>query len=118
MSNPNITISGRIGTDIESRKMPDGTQKAKFRIITSDRKKNDKGDWEDSNVSGWTIVAWDKLAEKSIQCLSKGDLITVQGQIKEVSWLDENGNKKKSTETRASEISINVYALRNDNAFV
>jgi single-strand DNA-binding protein len=112
MSNPNITISGRIGTDIEARKMPDGTQKAKFRIITSDRKKNDRGDWEDSNVSGWTIVAWDKLAEKSIRSLSKGDLITVQGQIKEVSWLDPDGNKKKSTETRASEISVNIYGLK------
>jgi single-strand DNA-binding protein len=114
MSNPNITISGRIGTDIEARKMSDGTQKAKFRIITSDRKKNDAGEWEDSNVSGWTIVTWDKLAERSISFLSKGDLVTVQGQIKEVSWLDPDGNKKRSTETRASEISLNVYGLKKE----
>lgn len=114
MSNPNITISGRIGTDIEARKMSDGTQKAKFRIITSDRKKNDAGEWEDLNVSGWTIVTWDKLAERSISFLSKGDLVTVQGQIKEVSWLDPDGNKKRSTETRASEISLNVYGLKKE----
>ena len=114
MSNPNIVISGRIGTDIESRKMPDGTQKAKFRLITSDRKKNSLGEWEDANTSGWTVVAWDRLAERAIQHLSKGDPITVQGQIKEVSWMDQEGNKKRSTETRASEISINLHALKSE----
>jgi single-strand DNA-binding protein len=114
MSNPNIVLSGRIGTDIEARKMPDGTQKAKFRVITSDRKKNSLGEWEDANTSGWTVVAWDKLAERAIKHLSKGDPVTVQGQIKEVSWMDQEGNKKRSTETRASEISINLYALKSE----
>lgn len=112
MSNPNIIISGRIGTDVEQRVMTDGTKKVKFRIITSDRKKNDIGMWEDVNTSGWTIVAWDRLAEKAISSLSKGQLITVQGQIKEVSWIDQEGNKKKSTETRASEISLNINGIR------
>lgn len=112
MSNPNIVLSGRIGTDIESRQMTDGTMKAKFRIITSDRRKNEGGQWEDKDTSGWTVVAWGNLANKAIQHLSKGDPVTVQGTIKEVSWTDQEGNKKKSTETRASEIAINLYALR------
>lgn len=112
MSNPNIVLSGRIGTDIEARTMSDGTQKIKFRIITSDRRKNDHGDWEDRDTSGWTVVAWDNLAKKAIAHLSKGDPITVQGTIKEVSWLDQQGNKKKSTETRASEISLNINGMR------
>ena len=112
MSNPNVVISGRIGTDIEEKVMTDGTQKVKFRIITSDRKKNDMGMWEDVNTSGWTVVAWGRLAEKAMKSLSKGQLITVQGQIKEVSWLDQQGNKKKSTETRASEISLNINGMR------
>lgn len=114
MSNPNIVISGRIGTEIESRTMPDGTQKAKFRIITSDRRQSQNGEWEDYNTSGWTIVAWDKLAKRAIEHLSIGMPITIQGHIKEVSWLDENGNKKKSTETRANEISININYLKKE----
>lgn len=114
MSNPNIVLSGRIGTDIEARTMSDGTQKAKFRIITSDRRKNEYGQWEDKDTSGWTVVAWDSLAKKVIQHLSKGDPVTIQGTIKEVSWMDQEGNKKKSTETRASEISINLYALKTE----
>lgn len=114
MSNPNIILSGRIGTDIESKQMTDGTMKAKFRIITSDRRKNDYGQWEDKDTSGWTVVAWGNLATKAIAHLSKGDPVTVQGTIKEVSWLDQDGNKKKSTETRASEISINLHALKSE----
>lgn len=115
MSNPNIVLSGRIGTDIEARTMSDGTQKTKFRVITSDRRKNEYGQWEDKDTSGWTVVAWDNLAKRVVQHLSKGDPITVQGTIKEVSWTDQEGNKKKSTEIRASEISINLYALKNEN---
>ena len=114
MSNPNIVLSGRIGTDIETRTMSDGTQKAKFRLITSDRKKNDRGDWEDVNTSGWTVVAWDKLANRVVDNLSKGDPVIIQGTIKEVSWIDQEGNKKKSTETRASDIAINLYALKKE----
>jgi single-strand DNA-binding protein len=108
MSNPNIVISGRIGTDIDARVMPDGTQKAKFRIITSDRRQAQNGEWEDYNTSGWTIVAWDKMAVRAIDHLSIGMPVTVQGHIKEVSWVDHDGNKKKSTETRAIDISINI----------
>jgi single-strand DNA-binding protein len=114
MANPNILLSGRVGTDVESRTMTDGTMKVKFRVITSDRKKNDRGEWEDKDTSGWTVVAWDKLAEKVAKSLSKGQLVTVQGQMKEVSWMDQEGNKKKSIETRASEISININGIRVD----
>lgn len=115
MSNPNIVISGRIGTDIEARKMPDGTQKAKFRIITSDRKQNQQGEWEDANTSGWTIVAWDKLAIRAINNLKVGMPVTIQGHIKEVSWTDDSGNKKKSTETRATDISIHINYFKSEN---
>lgn len=114
MSNPNIVISGRIGTEIESRKMPDGTQKAKFRVITSDRRQNQKGEWEDYNTSGWTIVVWDKLALRAINNLSIGMPVTVQGYIKEVSWTDTDGNKKKSTETRATDISVNINYFKKE----
>lgn len=114
MSNPNIVLSGRIATDIETKQMTDGTQKAKFRLITSDRKKTDSGEWEDVNVSGWTVVAWDKLAIRVIDHLSKGMPITVQGSIKEVSWLDQDGNKKKSTEVRASEVAVNINSFKKE----
>jgi single-strand DNA-binding protein len=114
MSNPNIVISGRIGTDIEARKMPDGTQKAKFRVITSDRRQAQNGDWEDYNTSGWTIVAWDKVALRAINHLAIGMPVTIQGHIKEVSWLDENGNKKKSTETRATDIAVNINYFKKE----
>jgi len=114
MSNPQIVLSGRIGTEIEARTMPDGTQKAKFRLITSDRKQNQNGDWEDSNTSGWTVVAWDRMAIKAIDNLKIGMPITVQGYIKEVSWMDQTGNKKKSTETKALDISININYLNKD----
>lgn len=114
MSNPNIVISGRVGTEIESRVMPDGTQKAKFRVISSDRRQTQTGDWEDYNVSGWTVVAWGNLATRCINNLVMGMPITVQGHIKEVSWTDQEGNKKKSTETRANDVSIHINYFKKE----
>lgn len=114
MSNPNIVISGRVGTEIEARTMTDGTQKAKFRIITSDRRQTANGDWEDYNTSGWTVVAWGNLAVRCINTLALGMPVTVQGHIKEVSWLDQDGNKKKSTETRATDVSVHINYFKKE----
>lgn len=110
MANPTVVISGRVGTDIESRTVG-GSQKVKFRLITSDRRKNDKDEWEDKNTSGWNITAWDKLAERVLNHLEKGDPVTVQGVAYEDSWEDKEGNKRKTVEIKANNISLDLNGL-------
>jgi single-strand DNA-binding protein len=81
VSNPNITVIGRIGTDPEFRSF--GTsENVKFRVITSDRRKSDNGLWEDVNTSGWNVVAWGKLAESCKNLIEKGQEVFILGSIK------------------------------------
>jgi single-strand DNA-binding protein len=111
MSNPTITIIGRIGTDPEFRSF--GTsENVKFRVITSDRRKTESGVWEDTNTSGWNIVAWGKLAESCKDLIEKGQEVFILGSIKEDIWTDKEGNNRKSIEVNASNIAVSTYAIQ------
>jgi single-stranded DNA-binding protein len=54
MSNPIVTMTGRIGTEPEMINYSGG-KGIKFRMVTSDRVKNKAGDWEDKDTSWWNI---------------------------------------------------------------
>lgn len=111
MSNPTITIVGRIGTEPEFRSF--GTsENVKFRVITSDRRKNENGVWEDANTSGWSIVAWGKLAESCKNLIEKGQEVFILGSIKEDTWTDKEGNQRKSMEVNASNIAISTFQIQ------
>ena len=111
MSNPEITIVGRIGTDPEYKTFG-GNNILKFRVITSDRRKTDDGRWEDVNTSGWNIVGWNKLAESSKNVLEKGQEVIIVGTMKEDSWTDKEGNNRKTTEITASNIAVTMYSIQ------
>jgi single-strand DNA-binding protein len=69
MSNPTVTVVGRIGQDPEAV----GSNGLRLRVATNDRVKNDAtGEWEDKNTSWWTVKAWKRLAEQSKDVLKKG----------------------------------------------
>ena len=111
MSNPEITIVGRIGTEPEYKTFG-GNNIVKFRVITSDRRKTEDGKWEDVNTSGWNIVGWNKLAESSKNVLEKGQEVIVVGTMKEDSWTDKDGNNRKTTEITASNIAVTMYSIQ------
>lgn len=110
-SNPTIYINGRIGTDITVRTVGN-TKVAKFRVVTNDRRKNESGVWEDVNTSGWSVAAWDKLADKVETHLEKGDPVMIYGRIFDDSWTDSDGNRRNSTEVRAEDIGLNVLLAK------
>jgi single-strand DNA-binding protein len=111
MSNPTITIIGRIGTDPEFRSFST-SENVKFRVITSDRRKNENGIWEDVNTSGWNIVAWGKLAESCKDLIEKGQEVFILGSIKEDTWSDKDGNQRKTMEVNASSIAISTFQIQ------
>lgn len=105
MSNPTITLVGRIATEPEFKTLPSGTSMARFRVISNDRRKNAFGEWEDHDTSGWNVVAWDRLAENVSGVLSRGEQIIVHGVIKEISWVDNStGDRRYSFEIKAQHI--------------
>lgn len=120
MSNPVVTIVGRIGTDPE----PMGESGLRFRVVTSDRTKNDEtGTWEDTNTSWWTVKAWRKLAEQGRSTLKKGQEVVIVGKFKEDNWTNPTtGEKRTSYEINADTIAVTTYSLQknvtpNDDQF-
>jgi single-strand DNA-binding protein len=115
MTNPIITIVGRVGTEPESI----GSNGLRFRVATNDRVKNDAtGEWEDKNTSWWTVKAWRTLAEQSKSVIKKGMEVVVVGKIYEENWTDKEGNKKSSYEINADSISVTSYTLSRNNISV
>ena len=110
MSNPTVTIIGRIGTDPEA--LGGGTG-LRFRVATNDRVKNDTtGNWEDVNTSWWTVKAWKKLAEQSIGTLKKGQEVIIVGRIREENWTNPTTNEKRTSyEITADSIAVTTYSL-------
>jgi single-strand DNA-binding protein len=111
MSNPEITIVGRLAADPEFKEFGSNNV-AKFRIITSDRRKNEDGDWVDVNTSGWNVAAWNKLSESCRGVLARGQEVIVIGSVKEDNWTDKEGNSRKSVEVTASSVGVTTYAVQ------
>lgn len=111
MSNPVITLTGRIGTDPEMISYSGGVG-MRFRMATSERRKNDAtGQWEDKDTSWWTIKAWKSLAEQSKDVLKKGMEVTIVGKIKEETYVDKQGNQKSSYDVNADSIAVTSFSL-------
>jgi single-strand DNA-binding protein len=111
MSNPEITIVGRLAADPEFREFGSNNV-AKFRVITSDRRKNEDGAWVDVNTSGWNVAAWNSLSDSCKNVLAKGQEVIVIGSVKEDTWTDKEGNSRKSVEVTASSIGVTTYAVQ------
>jgi single-strand DNA-binding protein len=108
MSNPTVTIVGRIGQDPEAI----GSTGLRLRVATNDRVKNDStGEWEDKNTSWWTVKAWKRLAEQSIDVLKKGQEVIIVGKVYEENWTDREGTKRTSYEINAESIAVTTFSL-------
>jgi single-strand DNA-binding protein len=108
MSNPTVTIVGRIGQDPEAV----GSNGLRLRVATNDRVKNDStGEWEDKNTSWWTVKAWKRLAEQSMDVLKKGQEVIIIGKVYEENWTDKEGTKRTSYEINAESIAVTTFSL-------
>src|SRR5699024_5885546 len=101
MSLPDITATGNLAADPELKFFPDGNSVANFRIGCSSRKKNrETGQWEDAGTTWLTCVARDGLAENIVTKFSKGQMISVKGQLK------QRENKKDGQKLTVFEVNV------------
>ena len=90
----NITIMGRIGTDIELRRTGNGVAVASFTVAV-DRDFKSGGE----NETDWIdCVAWRQTGEFIQKHFAKGRMIVVSGRLQIRNWNDKDGNKRKSAE--------------------
>ena len=107
MSN-HVTITGRLGDDIELRFTPQGKAVANGRVADTPRRLNQQTNtWEDAGETLWLgFSIWDRKAEALVEAAHKGDLVTVTGQLIARSWDAQDGTKRTVTEIKATDVAV------------
>ncbi|MEE0981446.1 MAG: single-stranded DNA-binding protein [Acutalibacteraceae bacterium] len=98
----NVTLLGRLCTDVEIRTTSSGKSVANFRIAV-DRAFSKDGNRQADFI---TIVAWGSTALFVSRYFSKGSMIAIQGRIQTRNYEDSNGNKRTAFEVVANEVSF------------
>src|SRR3984957_3384091 len=101
-----VFLLGRLGKDPEIRATTGGMSIASFTLATSDRQKDQTGNWVDKTE--WhNLVAFQRTAEIVRDYCKKGSQVFIEGKIQTRSWDDkESGQKKYRTEILVNELSL------------
>jgi len=101
-----VILLGNVGKDPEIRSTPSGTIVANFTLATSDRQKDQQGNWQD-RTEWHNLVAFTRTAEIIRDYVKKGSKLYIEGKIQTRSWDDkESGQKKYRTEIIVNELAL------------
>jgi len=93
-----ITITGNLGKDCEERLLPNGDAVTSFSVADSQGK--------DKPSIWWNCSLFGKRATSLAPYLTKGQTVTVIGNVTEREWEDKDGHKRKSMDLRVSDLAL------------
>src|SRR5271166_526394 len=102
-----VFLLGNVGKDPEIRSTGGGTPVANFGLATSERTKDQQGNWTDKTE--WhNLVAYGKVAEIIRDYVKKGHKLFVEGRLQTRNWEDKEhpGRKVYRTEIIVNDLSL------------
>ena len=106
-----VLLIGNLGRDPELSYTPSGLAVARFSLATSERRKNQEGEWADATE--WhRVVMFGKQDEIAGQYLSKGQTVYLEGRITYGSY-EKEGVKHYTTDIIANQM---IMLSRRDEA--
>lgn len=93
-----ISIAGQLGKDAEQRFLPNGDAVASFSVADSQGK--------DKPAIWWNCSLFGKRAEALTQYLTKGQAVTVSGNVTQREYMDKDGNKRTAMDVRVNDIAL------------
>ncbi|MBM4375978.1 MAG: single-stranded DNA-binding protein [Deltaproteobacteria bacterium] len=99
-----VMLLGNLGADPELRFTKGGQAVMQLRLATTERFKDQSGNWSD-RTEWHSVVVWGKRAEGLSKVLRKGSSIFVEGSLRTTSW-EKDGQKHYKTEVNAREILL------------
>ncbi|MFP4597838.1 MAG: single-stranded DNA-binding protein [Persicimonas sp.] len=105
MSVNKAIIIGNLGSDPEVRYTQSGTAVANLSIATNERW-TDKSGQKQERTEWHRVVVFGKTAENCQKYLSKGRQVYVEGRLQTDEWEDRDGNKRKTTEIVANNVTF------------
>jgi len=101
-----VTLLGNVGKDPEMRSTAGGTTVANFTLATSDRQKDQQGNWQE-RTEWHNLVAFTRTAEIVRDYVKKGSKLYIEGKIQTRNWDDkESGQKRYRTEIIVNELVL------------
>ena len=107
-----VAIMGRLTADPEMRTTTNGVSVTSFTLAV-DRSYTKQG--EERQADFIECVAWRGTAEFICKYFTKGRLMAVDGSIQTRNYEDKNGNKRKSVEIVANNVSFAGDSRRDGN---
>ena len=108
-----VTVIGNLTADPELRFTQAGVPVASFTIASTPRKFNRQtGEWEDEEAMFLRCSIWRDAAENVSESLHKGDRVIAQGNLRQRSFTDREGNQRTSIEMDVQEVGPSTkYAV-------
>lgn len=98
-------ITGNLTQDPEMRFTPSGRAVANLRLAYAPRIKDEaSGRWIDGEPQFYSITVWGKQAERVCERLQRGDRIVAVGQWSRRTWIDREGQERKTVYLTAQDI--------------
>lgn len=98
-----VILIGNMTADPELKQTPNGVAVTSFSIAVERRFQNSDGQ---RDVDFINIVCWRQNAEFVTKYFGKGKPILICGTLQTRSWIDNNGQKRYTTEVVADEVSF------------
>ena len=98
-----VVLMGRLTYDPELKATPSGVSVVRFQIAC-DRNYSKSG--EEKKTDFIDVTAWRKTAEIVSKYFHKGSMIAVEGSIQTDNYTDRDGNKRKSFQVVANNVSF------------
>jgi single-strand DNA-binding protein len=100
-----VTLLGNLGTDPEVRRTTKLTAVCRFRLATTERRKDAAGNWVE-RAEWHNVVTFGKNAENCGTFLRKGRQVYVEGSLRTRAWQDGEGQTRHATEVVAGNVQF------------
>ncbi len=98
-----MTAIGNLGSDPEMRYTPNGNPVTTFNIAVNRRYNTQDGE-QHEETEWFRVVAWNQLAERCNQYLSKGQKVYVDGRLRTDRWEGRDGTPRTTIEIVAQNV--------------
>lgn len=106
-----LIVVGNVSTDPDTRQLPDGRWRTRFRVAATSRTLDaNSGRWRDGDTTFLAVVAWRGLAELASR-LRTGDRVIVVGHLRQYDYA-RDGGREIGYEVQAQEIAVGLASRR------